>query len=193
MFYYVLDQHYPGAQKYGDFMKIVGMKSQKLVFVQNFHFSMLDLFFASTLKFFSSNNNNVWEKMPKNRAELAKKGKILKFWPRCLPKKYSFWHIFLDFTLFHQFLAILVLNIVNFSYFALIKMRRNSGEPKKIMFLAGQMNHLRGTKIQGFTGWKCAEAHLMHWKAQNNPKAIHRSELHQHKAFWLTWGPLRHQ
>ena len=55
-----------------------------------------------------------------------------------LPKNDTFCHIFLDSTLFHQFLPVLVPNIVNVGYFTLIKVRQNSGELKNMPFLVGQ-------------------------------------------------------
>ena len=79
LFYYVLDQHYPGAQKYGDFMKILGMKSQKLVFVQNFLFFYVRSFFASSLKFFLPTTIMFGRKCQKIEQNQRKKGKFLTF------------------------------------------------------------------------------------------------------------------
>ena len=77
---------------------------------------------------------------------------ILNFLSRYLSKNDPFCHIFLDSTLFHQFLPVLVPNIVNVGYFTLIKVRRNSGELKNGPFLVGQGYHLRIVKRRGYSG-----------------------------------------
>ena len=112
---------------------------------------------------------------------------ILKFCARYSSKNVTFCHIFLDFTLFHQFLASLLPNIVNVGYFALIKVRRNSGELKKMQFFIAQSCHLRRVKTQGSTGRNCKEPRMMYSEVPNDPKVIHRGQMHQYKPFKRTF------
>ena len=115
--------------------------------------------------------------------------KILKFCSRYLPKNDTFCHLFLDSTLFHQFLAVSVPNIVNIGHFTLIKVRRNSGELKNMPFLVGQNYHLRIAKTQGSSGWNYSAPPMTHREAQNAPKTFNKDKTHQHKAFWSTLEP----
>ena len=108
-----------------------------------------------------------------------------------LLKNGTFCHFFLDFTLFHHFWSNFAPNIVNIGYFALKKMRRNSGEPRKMILSDGQSWHLRISKIYGSSGWNCAAPQLKHWKAPIDPKTIHRAEIHQHGPFWDVLGTYR--
>ena len=103
----------------------------------------------------------------------------------------TFCHFFLDFTLFHHFWSNFAPNIVNIGNFALKKMRRNSGEPRKMILSDGQSWHLRISKIYGSSGWNCAAPQLKHWKAPIDPKTIHRAEIHQHGPFWDVLGTYR--
>ena len=115
---------------------------------------------------------------------------ILKFCSRYLPKNDTFCHIFLDSTLFHQFLAVSVPNIVNVGHFTLIEVRRNSGELKNMPFLVGQSDHLRIAKTQGYTSRNCEAPPMMHREAPNDPKTFHRGKSHQQKVFWPFLGPI---
>ena len=117
---------------------------------------------------------------------------ILKFCSRYLPKNDTFCHIFLDSTLFHQFLAVSVPNIVNVGHFTLIKVRRNSGELKNLPFLVGQSYHPRIAKTQGSSGWNYSAPPMTHREAQNAPKTVNKDKIHQHKAFWSTLEPFIH-
>ena len=117
---------------------------------------------------------------------------ILKFCSRYLPKNDTFCHIFLDSTLFHQFLAVSVPNIVNVGHFTLIEVRRNSGELKNMPFLVGQNYHLRIAKTQGSSGWNYSAPPMTHREAQNVPKTFNRDKIHQYKAFWSTLEPFIH-
>ena len=116
----------------------------------------------------------------------------IKFWNFAqgyLPKNDTFCHISLDFTLFHQFLAVSVPNIVNVGHFTLIKVRRNSGELKNMPFLVGQNSHLSIAKTQGSSGWNYSAPPMTHREAQNAPKTFNKDKIHQHKAFWSTLEP----
>ena len=116
---------------------------------------------------------------------------ILKFCARYFSKNVTFCQIFLDFTLFHQFLASLLPNIVNIGYFAVIKVRRNSGELKKMQFFIAQSCHLRRVKTQGSTGRNCEEPRVMYSEVPNDPRVIHRGQIHQYKPFQRTFLPFR--
>ena len=141
--------------------------------------------------FFQSDILNFNRKHQKRAWNCENMGQILSC-SRCICSKMAlFATFFLDFTLFHHFWSNFAPNIVNIGYFALKKMRRNSGEPRKMILSDGQSWHLRISKIYGSSGWNCAAPQLKHWKAPIDPKTIHRAEIHQHGPFWDVLGTYR--
>ena len=163
-----------------------------MLFFENFNFFYFYLNSEGSLIFFH------WQTLITNRKyqRAQQITKIcIKFWHFAqgyLPKNDTFCHISLDFTLFHQFLAVSVPNIVNVGHFTLIKVRRNSGELKNMPFLVGQSYHLRIAKTQGSSGWNYSAPPMTHREAQNVPKTFNRDKIHQHKAFWSTLEPFIH-
>ena len=160
-----------------------------MLFFENFNFFYFYLNSEGSLIFFH------WQTLITNRKyqRAQQITKIcIKFWHFAqgyLPKNDTFCHISLDFTLFHQFLAVSVPNIVNIGHFTLIKVRRNSGELKNMPFLVGQSYHLRIAKTQGSSGWNYSAPPMTHREAQNAPKTFNKDKIHQHKAFWSTLEP----
>ena len=163
-----------------------------MLFFENFNFFYFYLNSEGSLIFFH------WQTLITNRKyqRAQQITKIcIKFWNFAqghLPKNDTFCHISLDFTLFHQFLAVSVPNIVNIGHFTLIKVRRNSGELKNMPFLVGQNYHLRIAKTQGSSGWNYSAPPMTHREAQNVPRTFNRDKIHQYKAFWSTLEPFIH-
>ena len=100
-FHCLLHQNNPKTQQYNGFYTLSALKSPKFVIFWNWSFFHL---FSKHINFFgviSYFPGFFWEKKPKKGVWLLKYLNFMRLLSRISGENSIFWHIFLDFTLFH--------------------------------------------------------------------------------------------